>query len=80
MKNYTINYKTSPYNPDYYCCEVRFKVVDGVPVRDILEALKASNQEKLEKAFNAQGVHVFVKRGYMLGSISKELYNAYIKK
>jgi hypothetical protein len=79
-RNYTIKFLTSEYNTEFYQCQLRFKVVDGVPLWDILDALRHTDQVKLRKAWQAQGVQVFVQRGYMLGNVGESQYNSYLEK
>lgn len=79
-KEYRIKWETSPYNPNFYQLKVTFNRPDGVKLIEILEALKSVNQEKLYKAFNNQGVSIFVQKGYMLGNVSQKTYEKYLEK
>lgn len=79
-RNYTIKFTTSDYNTEFYMCKLTFKVADGVPLKDILEALRHTDQIKLRKAWQAQGVQIFVNRGYMLGNVGESQYDAYLEK
>lgn len=74
-KDFKIKYDKSPYNPNYYQCKVIFNREDGVSLREITEALKTTNQEKLYKALDMNKViQVFVDNDMLLVTLTKENY------
>lgn len=77
-KNYSITFKKSPYNSEFYQCQLRFKLEDEVPLKAILEALRQVNQVKLRKAWQSTGVAIYVKKGYLLGNVGEDQYDKYL--
>jgi len=75
---FRIEYDKSPHNPNFFQINIRFDIRDGVKLRHIMEAIKKVNPEKLQKAWDSQGVMIFVKGGMMLGNVSKKEYEKYL--
>ena len=82
MKDYSIRYEKSEYNPDYYVCRMTFHRPDGVSLKEIYEALLKTDQKKLDRVWKANaghGVQVFVNKGYALGGVTQDGLETYKK-
>jgi hypothetical protein len=74
-KDYTIKFEKN-YNGDkLIACRVTFKRPDGVQVKEILEALNSTSQEKLLEVYaNGGSVMIFCQRGIPLTGIGLKWY------
>jgi len=59
-------------------CIVKFNRPDKVSLKEIIDALKSTNQAKLNTVWDNDGiVRINVDKGYQLGTINKETYEKY---
>lgn len=78
-KDYTITWERDyPDETKFIECRLKFHRPDKVTLREIIDALKSTNQERLQQMFDNDGyVRVELNKGHQLGILKKDTYEKY---
>lgn len=77
VKDYSIKWEKN-HNKDLSRLIITFSRPDGVKLREIYEALKKLNKEKLNTVFEKGGVNICVRGGVPLGGVCQNNYIEYL--
>jgi hypothetical protein len=77
-KDYTVRFLKNYRKTEIIECVVKFNRPDNVTVREIIDALKGTDQKKLNTVFDNDGtVRIKVDKGYQIGTISRDFYETH---
>ena len=78
-KTFSIKWERNYHQTRYVELKITFNRPDGVSLKEIFEAMKTVNQDRLKEVYNNDGlVRICVRGGSMLGTVAYDSYLEYL--